>query len=219
MKDVFDIEWIIRQYEFNLKYADGSNQYIFEDFGCDKLIKQALHEEFLQAFSPTLPAKAFNNFILNIKGYFYERFNLDDMKLKHLGFQNGDFILEGDIQDYVTEEGLIDNLYKDGILFRNSKIRFEKVKNIQILNCLGEKVYLTEPFKYPVDLLCGCFEYNISQKKHKYTVYLKSLVNNKNAKEDILSNIGAYLFQINFEYEDIDLFLGPAEILNKKGFF
>lgn len=217
MKDVFDIEWVMRQYEFTLKYADGHNQYVYEDFGCDKIIKQSLHEEFLQAFAPTLPAKAFNNFMLNIKGYFYERFNLDDMTLKSLGFQDGDFILEGDIKDYVTEEALLDNLYQNGLIFKNCKIKFEKVKNITITNGLGETIFLKEPFKYPVDLLCGCFSYNIVQKKHKYTVYLKSVSKNTKGNQDILSNIANYTFQITFEYEDIDLFLGPAEAVKTKG--
>lgn len=214
MKDVFDISWVMRQIEFNLKYFDGSDVKKFEEFGCDKIIKQALHEEFLQALSPTLPPKALNNFIINIHGYFYEKFNLDDMKLASLNFKDGNFILYGDIQDYITEEGLLNNSYESGLIFRSCKLTFENVKNLTIINGIGEPVYLSEPFKYPVDLICGGFSYNIVQKKHKYTVFLQSIPTNANAKRDIINNIAKNTFQIDFEYSDIDLYLGAVESSN-----
>lgn len=205
MKDVIDMDWVLHQLEYSFVHADKGDIELDQEFGCNKIIKQALHEEFLQALAPTLPPKALKSFFLKIQDYYYERFTLDDMILQSMALKNGNFILVGDIKNYLTEYNLDEN---DEILYEECSVVFEEVKNIQITNALGERIYLNKPFDYPINLAYGGFVHNIVQNKHKYTVYIRSEPKNEASKKIIVNNLKKYTLRVDFEYKDIDLILG-----------
>lgn len=211
MRDVIDMEWILRELEFQMKFSNTSDSKIINAFGCDKMIKQALHVEFIQSIGPILPPNVNKNFLLLFDDFYYERFTLDDMNLRGIFFENKDgkeIVLTGDINNYLADD--IENSLQANQTFFESKIRFLNVEKVSISNGYGESVFLSEPFPYPVNIIYGSFTYLIPTKKHKYSVFLKSVGATVKDKHAILSDLKKNTFRIDFEYSDIDLQLGEV---------
>lgn len=209
MRDVIDMEWILRELEFQLKYSNTSDSKIINAFGCDKMIKQALHTEFIQSIGPILPPNVNKYFLLLFDDFYYERFTLDDMNLRGLSFDNTngkEFVLTGDINNYLSDD--VEKSLEADKTFFQSQLRFLNVDKLSITNGHGESVFLSEPFPYPVNIMYGSFTYTIPTKKHKYSIYLKSIGANVKDKHSILTDLKKNTFKIDFEYEDIDFQLG-----------
>lgn len=205
MKDLINMEWVLAQLNYNLVESKRLITEESKDFLCNKLIKQHLHDEYIQSIAPSLPPKAFSNFILELDENYYERFTLDEMLLIELKMENNNFIIEGDINNYINEQRLVDN---KEFVYLKSKIIYKNVSSIKIENALEERVILTQPFKYSVNLIYGGFSYNVEKNIHSYTVYLQSVPKNKSELNEIVKDLKKYTFQISFNYEDIDLELG-----------
>lgn len=209
MRDVIDTEWILRELEFQLKLSRSSDSKIINAFGCDKMIKQALHDEFIQSIGPVLPAGVYNYFLLQFEDIYYERFTLDDMNLRKILFenQNGrEIVLNGDITNYLSDD--VENSLDKINVFYQSEIRFLNVDKVIITNGYGDSIFLNEPFPYPVNIMYGSFTYIIPTKKHKYSIYLKSVGTNPKDNQAILNDLKMNTFKIDFEYEDVSFILG-----------
>lgn len=209
MRDVIDIDWILRDLEFQLKFSKNADSKIINAFGCDKMIKQALHIEFIQSIAPLLPTNIFNNFILQFEDFYYERFTLDDMNLRTISFESQDskkIILTGDIHNYLSDD--VENSLDKTNIFNESEIKFLDIDKLVITNGYNQAIFLTEPFPYPINIMYGSFTYIIPTKKHKYSIYLKSVGANVKENHDILSDLKNNTFKIDFEYRDVEFKLG-----------
>lgn len=213
MRDVIDMDWILRELEFQLKHSKTTDSNLINAFGCDKMIKQALHTEFIQSIGPILPPNVKKQFTLFFDDFYYERFTFDDMNLRTIFFETKEnkkqIVLTGDIKNYLSDD-IQYSLEKD-ITFFQSEIRFLDVEKVSIINGDDESVFLTEPFPYPVNIMYGAFTYIVPTKKHKYSIYLKSVGSNIQDNHNILSNLKKHTFKIDFEYSDVDFKLGQLQ--------